>query len=252
MRKSLKIRNASVLLLLTGIFLIHSRGADWRTADRSSAGIAPRPENFREAVVQVYAARTFGWRGTLAVHTWIATKKKDAPNYIVHQVLGWRKHRNLPVVMSRPDIPDRNWFDNKPQLLADIRGAEAEGLIEKVYAAVKAYPYQHEYTMWPGPNSNTFTAFIGRTVPELKLDMPPTAIGKDYLPDDRFYARTPSGTGHQLSFYGLVGIVMSREEGIEINLLGLDFGINPWKLAVRLPGFGIVGTDKPAAAFSSP
>lgn len=229
------------MLLISGTVLIFARGADWRTADRSSAGITPLPEYYKGAVIQVYAARTFGWRGVLAVHTWVATKRKNAPSYIVHQVLGWRKYRNLSVVSSEPDVPDRIWFNNEPELLVDIRGQEAEDLMDKVLAAINAYPYQHEYTVWPGPNSNTFTAFIGRSVPELKLDLPPTAIGKDYLPNDRFYGVAPSGTGHQVSLYGLVGVIISGEEGFEVNVLGLDFGINPWKPALRFPGFGIVG-----------
>jgi hypothetical protein len=29
------------------------------------------------------------------------------------------------------------------------------------------YPYPNEYRAWPGPNSNTFTAYIAREVPEL-------------------------------------------------------------------------------------
>lgn len=242
MKYHLKIVAVIVLAVLSTAVLVHVRGADWRTADRSSVGIAPSPEQFSGAVIQVYAARTFGWRGALAVHTWIATKNKDAKNYIVHQVLGWRKYRNLPVVSSQADIPDRNWFNNKPVLLVDLRGPEAGRLVNKVLAAVQAYPYQHEYTMWPGPNSNTFTAFIGRSVPELKLNLPPTAIGKDYLPHNRFYASAPSGSGHQVSIYGLAGIIISREEGLELNILGLDFGINPLKPSIRLPGFGTVGT----------
>ncbi len=43
--------------------------ADWRTASRDSAGLAPLPKDTPEAVVQVYAARAFGWRGAVAVHT---------------------------------------------------------------------------------------------------------------------------------------------------------------------------------------
>ena len=47
---------------------------DWRTASHRSAGLAPDPASHRDAVVQVYAARTFGWRGAFAVHTWLAAK----------------------------------------------------------------------------------------------------------------------------------------------------------------------------------
>lgn len=54
---------------------------DWRTADRSSAGLAPLPEKESRAVVQVYAARTLRWRKYFAVHSWIATKEAGASEY---------------------------------------------------------------------------------------------------------------------------------------------------------------------------
>jgi hypothetical protein len=54
-------------------------------------------------------------------------------------------------------------------------------MIKDVEAAVKAYPYSHNYTVWPGPNSNTFTAHVARAVPDLRLDLPPTAVSKDYI-----------------------------------------------------------------------
>ena len=66
-------------------------GRDYRTADRSSAGIAPLAETTPEAVVQVYAARALNWRGIFGVHTWIATKPENAKEYTVHQVIGWRR-----------------------------------------------------------------------------------------------------------------------------------------------------------------
>lgn len=232
-----------LLLPLVGVSIMRVNGADWRTADRSSSGIAPRPAEHREAVIQVYAARTFGWRGALAVHTWIATKERDAENYMVHQVVGWRKRRNLSVVVSEVDIPDRIWFDNYPEVLVDIRGQEAEPVIDAVLEAVRTYPHADDYSMWPGPNSNTFTAYIGRQVPSLKLNLPPTAIGKDFLVDQRLVAPSPSGTGHQLSVYGLLGLILSKEEGFEVNVLGLNFGINPMKFNLRLPGFGIIGPE---------
>jgi hypothetical protein len=54
-------------------------------------------------------------------------------------------------------------------------------LIKRIDKAAREYPYANEYTVWPGPNSNTFTAWIARAVPELGVDLPATAIGKDYL-----------------------------------------------------------------------
>src|SRR3972149_3974773 len=99
------------------------------------------------------------------------------------------------------------------------RGPGADAATGRISAAVAAYPYADAYRAWPGPNSNTFTAFVARRVPELRLDLPPTAIGKDYL-GARPFARAPSGTGWQVSLLGLLGVLIGAEEGFEINLLG--------------------------------
>jgi hypothetical protein len=77
-------------------------------------------------------------------------------------------------------------------------------------------------------------------VPELRADLPPTAIGKDYLAGGMF-ARAPSGSGYQLSLAGLLGITVSTVEGLEVNLLGLTFGIDPWPPAIKLPLAGRIG-----------
>ncbi len=220
-------------------------GPDWQTADRSSTGIAPDPGEVTDAVVQVYAARAFNWRSLLAVHTWIASKEKEAKHYTVYQVVGWRKRRGLPVVVREQDIPDRSWFGHQPNLLADFRGVEAESMIHSIETAVATYPYADTYHMWPGPNSNTFIAHIGRSVPQLKLDMPPTAIGKDYLTRNLFVDKPPSGSGFQFSFFGVFGGIVSAVEGLEINILGINFGMaytpkSIWPLKLRLPFFGVV------------
>src|SRR5439155_344125 len=108
-------------------------------------------------------------------------------------------------------------------------------------AAVAAYPYPQSYRAWPGPNSNTFTAFIARAVPELRLDLPSNAIGKDYLPNGSVFAAAPSGTGYQLSLFGLAGVLAAREEGLELNLLGLTFGLDLASPGIKLPGIGRLG-----------
>ena len=203
-------------------------GQDWRTADRSSAGVAPDPYGTPQAVVQVYAARAFNWRGALAVHTW----------------MGWRRYQNLPVVISTPDITDRLWYGSRPELLVDLRGERAAAAIPRIEAAVASYPYDREYSLWPGPNSNTFTAHVGREVPELAMDLPSTAIGKDFLTNGSIVESAPSGTGGQLSLYGLLGVTIAREEGLELNILALNFGIDVLRPAVKLPGVGRIGMSK--------
>lgn len=215
----------------------------WRFADRNSAGISPLPSEHPDAVIQIFAARTWGWRGNLAVHPWIATKASGADHYETHQVIGFRARRGLPVVQSQEDVPDRRWYGNTPELLVDIRGAEAERLLPQVLAAVQSYPYADSYTTWPGPNSNTFAAHVGRQVPELGLVLPVTAIGKDYLPGGALLAPTPSGSGYQLSLLGTLGLMAGVDEGIEFNLLGLAFGIDFLRPALKLPGVGRLGVE---------
>ena len=157
-----------------------SSGKDWRTASRKSAGIAPDPSVTNEAVLQVYGADAWGWRGWFAIHTWIAAKKTGATSYTVYDVVGWRNHHGQPVLRIAKDIPDRYWYGEKPRILKERRGAGVDELIDRVDKAAHAYPWKTTYKAFPGPNSNTFTAWIAKQVPELELDLPYAAIGSGY------------------------------------------------------------------------
>ena len=218
---------------------------DWRSASHEPVGLAPDPAATPEAVVQVYGARTWGWRGTFGVHTWIAVKPAGAAAYTVYEVIGWRLRWSDSVVAIHTRAADARWYGSAPELYSDRRGAEAEKLIPRIDAAARAYPYAGEYSAWPGPNSNTFTAWITRAVPELQVDLPPTAIGKDYL-SDRLVGSAPSGSGVQFSLGGLFALTASGIEGLELNLLGLTFGINPFDPALKLPLLGRVGPARAA------
>jgi hypothetical protein len=213
---------------------------DWRTASSEPVGLAPDPGATPEAVVQVYGARTWGWRGNFGVHTWVAVKPEKAMAYTVYEVIGWRLRWSDTVVAIHNRAADARWYGNAPELYADKRGAEAEKLIPRIDAAARAYPYAKEYTAWPGPNSNTFTAWITRAVPELGVDLPPTAIGKDFL-SNSLIGSAPSGSGLQFSIGGVFALTASGVEGLELNLLGLTFGINPFDPALKLPLVGRLG-----------
>ena len=233
-----------ILLIITivGPLFIWLRGdinfkSDYRTANRQSANLAPNPLTTKEAVIQVYAARAFNWRGLLATHCWIATKLANENEYSVYQVVGWLQYRNLPVVSIQKDLPDRNWFDQAPEVILDIRGSKAQELIAQINQAANSYPYSNQYTIWPGPNSNSFIAHIGREVPDLGFVMPSNAIGKDFISKNKFFSRAVSNTGYQISLFGLLGITIAKKEGIEINLLGLVYGIKFAPFKILLPGF---------------
>jgi len=128
-----------------------------------------------------------------------------------------------------------------PKLLFDMRGDGVDDVIWRIDAAAESYPHADAYRAWPGPNSNTFIAHIVRSVPDLTVDLPPTAIGKDYLPDGGLVAKTPSSTGVQVSLFGVLGLMVGVEEGLEVNLFGLVFGVDPKDLALKLPVVGRLG-----------
>ncbi|HSD44766.1 MAG TPA: DUF3750 domain-containing protein [Burkholderiales bacterium] len=217
--------------------------ATWQTASRAPTGLAPDPALVREPVVQVYAARTFGWRGAFGVHSWIAVKRADADTYTRYDVVFWG---GPPHVRRNYAGPDALWFGSRPDVLVDRRGEGVEALIDQIEAAVQRYPFNDAYRTWPGPNSNTFVAHIGRSVPGLALDLPANAIGKDYQPLSAAIGPAPSGAGVQVSLFGLLGVIVAPEEGLEFNVLGLSLGVDVAEPALRLPGLGRVGAGNSA------
>ncbi len=240
---------AFVALLLCGPLLSVAFGrasiaGDWRHATHRPTGLAPDPSSHAEAIVQVYASRAFGWRGAFADHTWLAAKPAGAERFTRYEVIGWNGGAGRSVIsVSDGRAPDAEWFGAAPRLLRDVRGNEATAIIGRLPDAVAAYPYGMTYHAWPGPNSNTFVAHLGREIPELRVTMPSTAIGKDYLPVDRMVTTTPSGTGTQFSLLGLLGVLYGADEGVELNVLGLVTGIDIRHPAVKLPGLGRVPGD---------
>lgn len=207
-----------------------------------------------ESVIQVYAARAARWRGAVGVHTWIATKRSNETQYTRLEVIGYRVQWGHDAVRIRSGTPDAMWFGSYPTLLREIRGDNSlDAIIDQIHLVAKQYPYPDEYTVWPGPNSNTFTAYVGRAIPELRLELPSNAVGKDFLPAGKLLAAAPSGTGIQLSISGYFGILLGLEEGIELNVLGLSAGLDILRPAIKLPGVGRIGfSDQRRFAYQQP
>src|SRR5690242_17368316 len=94
-RRMLAVFLVAFVLMLCGPLLTLAFGqvslhGDWRHATHRSVGLAPDPAAHPAAIVQVYASRTFGWRGAFAVHTWVAAKPAHASRYTRYEVIGWR------------------------------------------------------------------------------------------------------------------------------------------------------------------
>lgn len=225
------------LAIPTVRYLLRDRGVPWRDADRSSAGLLPPPGR-GEASVRVFAARTVSWRGIVASHCWIVLKRAEDRAYRRFDYTAW----GAPVAIDR-FVPDGRWFGSLPTVVLAIDGDRAEAMIPAICQAVRDYRYDRpgDYRAWPGPNSNTFVAAVMSAVPGLSVDLPPTAVGKDFPYDGRWCAPTPSGTGVRLSLGGYLGMTLGWVEGIEINVLGAIWGLDLRRPAVKLPAVGRLG-----------
>ena len=239
-------RPVATLFSRSSLIGILALGGATVTAENTERLVAD-PATVREPVVQVWGARTRGPKGIFGVHTWIAVKPEAASEYTVYEVVGWRLRWTDSAVVIRTRAPN-HWFGAPGELYAEKRGAGVAELIQRIDKVARDYPYAGTYTLWPGPNSNTFVAWIARAVPELQVDLPATAIGKDYI-GTAMVSTAPSGSGFQFSLRGLLGVAASAVDGVELNILGLNFGVSA--SGVKLPIVGRIGSVRipsPAAA----
>jgi Protein of unknown function (DUF3750) len=226
------------LALHAAWWLSHDPALAWHEADWSSAKLLPTPRAKPEALVAIYAARTGHWKGIFAHHSWIVIKERNAGRYTRYDKVAW----SGPLKIDGW-APDARWYGHRPVRVGAVEGAAAEALIPKIRAAVAAYPDSKlgGYRVWPGPNSNSFVAYVLDAIPEAAIALPPTAIGKDFRAGVGVLALTPSQTGLQLSLAGLFGLTVAWVEGVEINILGLVLGIDVRRPAIKIPGFGRLG-----------
>jgi len=243
-RASRKIMVLAILALFllpiaarAAIFVFEDRPHSWRDVDWSSIGSLPAAERHPEARVLVLSGRTGGWKGIVAVHSWIVVKRENAARWTRYDVVGWGN----PIRINGW-APDGRWYGDRPAVIADLRGAAAEKLIPKIESAITAYRFNNagDYRIWPGPNSNTFVADVLRAAPELGITLPPNAVGRDFRPE-AYFGWTDSGTGVEANLWGIFGIKIGWVEGVELNFFGLVAGLDLRHPALKLPGFGRLG-----------
>ena len=72
----------------------------------------------------------------------------------------------------------------KSTLISRVTGNEgslAERITQFIYAYSSDYLYKDTYRSYPGPNSNTYIAWILSKFPEANIRLPWNAFGKNYL-----------------------------------------------------------------------
>lgn len=226
------------VLVAAGLWYLKDRPANWRQANWASSGLLPAPSEAPDAAIYVFSAATGGLKGAIASHAWIVTKARGADSYMRYDKVGWGNP-----VRRNAYAPDAYWYSNTPAAVVSLTGEEAERLIPRIEAAIASYPYASPggYRMWPGPNSNTFVAHVLRNVPELGAVLPPDAVGRDYLPDGKWFSVDADGKDLHLTLYGLAGISAGVRSGLELNIAGLVAGLDFVHPAIKIPALGRIG-----------
>jgi hypothetical protein len=241
--KAFLVLFALLYLLPIGVaalrYLADGTATGWRTADRSSMGMLPAPARHPAAVVRIFSAQTVRWKGIFSSHSWIVLKPEGAPSYTRYDYTAWGQ---FPIRVNGFE-PDGRWFGHTPQVVFAADGDAAAAMLPKIEAVIAGYAWRNagDYRAWPGPNSNTFVAAVMDAVPEMRVTLPPTAIGKDYPYDGRWLRLAPSGTGVRLTFGGYGGLTVAWVEGVEVNILGAVAGVDIRRPAMKLPGLGRFG-----------
>jgi hypothetical protein len=229
-----------LLPISIGAALGYARGwpENWKVASWASSGLLPQASANPPATVMILASRTGRWKSIFAEHMSIVVKPKGAAAWTRYDVVGWGNP-----VRKNAYAADALWYGNAPRVVYRLEGNEAAGLILAVEASVQHYPFQKKgtYTVWPGPNSNTFVAWVVRNTPGFDTELPPVAVGKDWLGSGFSMALAPSKSGWTFSAGGFVGCTLAWEEGIELHLLGSTIGLDVNDLAIKLPALGKLG-----------
>ncbi|WP_337955772.1 DUF3750 domain-containing protein [Fulvimarina manganoxydans] len=221
-----------------GLWLVGDHPRSWRAADWTSAHLLPPASELREPALYILAARTGGLKGAVSEHSWIVMKDAGRQSYERFDKAGWGEP-----IKTNNWAPDARWYSNEPYVVAEFHGEAAETLIPRVKAAIAAYPYSHrgDYQIFPGPNSNSFVAYVMREVRGLGAFLPPAAVGRDYPVDGSLFALDTERGEFRLSLWGYAGLAVGRDVGFEINILGLVAGFDPFDLKLKVPAFGTVG-----------
>lgn len=113
-------------------------------------------------------------------------------------------------------------------------GSDALEETEKcLHDAKQAYAVEFpSYFPIPGPNSNTLVAYLLRHC-NVHIELPSTAIGRDYMGAAGAQV-TEASTGIAIGTFPL-GLRLGLQEGVEVQLMGLPFGLHFWPPGITVP-----------------
>ncbi len=133
-----------------------------------------------EAFVRLYAAPIP--YVPFAIHCWYVIKQTDDPHF--HRWELWQSpggphgHVRLNLMEPTGDVGAGGTY-----IIAELSGPQAEKVAAFIQEASPEYPYRHEYTAFPGPNSNTYIQWVlDRT--GWDVDLAWRAIGHSFTVDE--------------------------------------------------------------------
>ncbi len=178
--------------------------------------------------------------GCIAVHYHFVTFNPQEG--VWHRWELWQYANQCPTSWGHVHVdllaPDDGVGGGPPRVEREWRGDEARAIIAALNRSGE-YPHREEYLAWPGPNSNTYPAWVLRQA-GVSADLDPRAIGRGY--HGRAGAgRTTTATGIDLDS-PLLGATVGLEDGAELHYAGLTFGIDLWPPATKTP-LGRLGFD---------
>lgn len=230
--KSMKVlgRVALIMLLLSAAGEIYSLAYP-----KEFTSIESLPNEF---VVQLRRATLPSLLGPLAVHYWFIAFNPETRKWERWEV--WQDAGADATSWGhiRKDLmlPDNNVGGGPYAIEMEWHGAKAQN-IYMVLNAPANYPYQNVYRPWPGPNSNTYVAWVLKQA-RASHDLDPRGIGRDYL-GWLGVGLTTTRTGIQLES-PIVGIKAGLNDGVEIHVLCFTLGLDVWTPALKTP-FGRFG-----------
>lgn len=191
-----------------------------------------------EDVVQLHYAPLPAPIGAIAVHNWFAVYATQEGQWSRWEV--WEYENAAPTswghVVKNLQAPEAGVGGGDGHLLQEWRGVRATAIIA-VLQRPEDYPYRRTYHPWPGPNSNTYIAWVLHKA-KAPFELDPRAVGKDY------HGLLGAGisstrTGVQAEC-PVIGVTLGVKDGIELHILSLTLGIDFAHPALKTP-FGRLG-----------
>lgn len=134
-------------------------------------------------------------------------------------------------ISEREALADKRWTRHVA-ILGVLDGCDARNAQRDAIEAAREYAsWDSGYTAWPGPNSNTFGAWIIRET-GMWVELDHNAVGANHAGFS--VNRTTAGPGVQLDT-PVLGLQIGLVEGIEVHLLQLEFGVGLFHPAIKLP-----------------